>query len=154
MEPRDLVKVWDAPDHSKLVPKQISIRLPILAAAKLAALTDLYPSKRKSQMIADLIATAIDQVIEGLDSKKGPYLGTLDGDMMFDPEMEEHMDMSIESRGGPKETTTIGMYQDVGPKGHFYQMLKKHLRELENEANISEPINTPDSVIYEEQSGR
>lgn len=59
MDPKDLVKVWDAPDHSRLTPKQISIRLPILVAAKISALCDLYPRTTKSQMIGDLLAISV-----------------------------------------------------------------------------------------------
>ena len=70
MKPEDLVKVWDAPDHSKLTPKQISIRLPIVAAAKIEALCEIFPSKTKSQIIADLIVTALDQVVAALSNRK------------------------------------------------------------------------------------
>jgi len=66
MEPRDLVKVWDAPDHSKLTPKQWSIRLPIQVAARVNALCDLYPRKSKTEIIGDLLATALEQLAEAL----------------------------------------------------------------------------------------
>jgi hypothetical protein len=61
MKPQDLAKVWDAPDNSKLTPKQISIRLPIHVAAKISALCDMYPRKTKTEIIGDLLATALDQ---------------------------------------------------------------------------------------------
>jgi hypothetical protein len=66
MEPRDLLKVWAAPDNSKLTPKQWSIRLPIHVAAKICALCDLYPRKTKTEIIGDLLATALDQLAETL----------------------------------------------------------------------------------------
>ena len=66
MEPRDLVKVWDAPDHSKLTPKQWSIRLPIQVAARINALCDLYPRKTKTEIIGDLLATALEQLAAAL----------------------------------------------------------------------------------------
>jgi hypothetical protein len=66
MEPRDLVKVWDAPDNSKLNPKQWSIRLPIHVAAKINALCELYPRKTKTEIISDLLATALAQLVEAL----------------------------------------------------------------------------------------
>lgn len=72
MEPRDLLKVWDAPDNSKLTPKQWSVRLPIHVAAKICALCDLYPRKTKTEIIGDLLATALDQLTEALpDATRG-----------------------------------------------------------------------------------
>ncbi len=49
MDPKYLAKVWDAPDHSRLTPKQISIRLPILVAAKVSALCELYPGQARAK---------------------------------------------------------------------------------------------------------
>src|SRR5512139_554738 len=66
MGPRDLVKVWDAPDNSRLTPKQWSIRLPIQVAAQINALCTLYPRKTKTEIIGDLLATALAQLAEAL----------------------------------------------------------------------------------------
>jgi len=66
MDPRDLPTVWDAPDNSRLTPKQWSIRLPIHVAARICALCDLYPRKSKTEIIGDLLATALDQLAEAL----------------------------------------------------------------------------------------
>jgi hypothetical protein len=71
MEPRDLLKVWDAPDNSRLTPKQWSVRLPIHVAAKICALCDLYPRKTKTEIIGDLLATALDQLTEALPDEPG-----------------------------------------------------------------------------------
>jgi hypothetical protein len=81
MEPRDLLKVWDAPDNSKLTPKQWSVRLPIHVAAKICALCDLYPRKTKTEIIGDLLATALDQLTEALpDEPPGGASPGLQGD--------------------------------------------------------------------------
>ena len=71
MEPIDLVKVWEAPDNSQLTPKQISIRLPLHVAAKINALSDLYPRRTKTEIIGDLLAAALDQVQNGFS--EDPY---------------------------------------------------------------------------------
>lgn len=147
MEPKDLITVWDAPDHSKLTPKQISIRLPILAAARIAALCDMYPSKSKSQIISDLIATALDQVQEGLPSKKGKEL-PVDG--------SEYGDIPDDYNAiGPDGTVRIEIprvFEDVGPKGIFLSLTRKHLRKLEKAAGIKEPIAVPRAIIEEYES--
>jgi hypothetical protein len=114
MEPQDLIKVWDAPDNSKLTPKQLSIRLPILVAAKISALCDLYPRKTKTEIIGDLLSTALDQFGAALPSQKGEQLG-------YTPDNEPY-------------------YEDVGLSGQFHSLTGKYLRELEKEAGIKESL--------------
>lgn len=108
MEPKDLVKVWDAPDNSKLTPKQWSIRLPIQVAAKINALCDIYPRKTKTEIISDLLATALDQVAEALPCEDGRLLG-------------HHPDTKEEIR------EMIGIKQD------YYSLTQKYLKEFEAE---------------------
>ena len=142
MDPKDLVKVWDAPDHSQLTPKQISIRLPILAAAKISAFCEMYPSKSKSQIIADLIVTALDQVVDALQSKKGKCLGA-DLDFSYgDPELEPYIDRETYN------PTIEEIYEDIGPKGKFLRLYKKNLRELEKELKIKEPNPCPAPILF------
>jgi hypothetical protein len=108
MEPKDLIKVWEAPDHSKLTPKQTSLRLPIQVAAKISALCKMYPRKTKTEVIGDLLATALDQFADGLESVQGKYLFT-------NPDTDE------------KE------YEDIGPKARFSKLTNIYLKELEAE---------------------
>jgi len=139
MDPKDLVKVWDAPDHSKLTPKQISIRLPILVAAKISALCELYPRSSKSKVIGDLLATALDEVEQALSSKKGKLIGY---DEDFEPPPEDAFRNEIEQP--PAEP----IYEDVGLKGRFRKLTEKYLRDLEKEAGIKEPLAVQGAVIY------
>lgn len=139
MDPKDLVKVWDAPDHSRLTPRQISIRLPILVAAKISALCELYPRSSKSKMIGDLLATALDEVEQSLPSKKGRFLYDL-------PEPPAEDMMGEESR-----TVSEPVYEDVGLKGRFQTLTEKYLRELEKEAGIKEPLEIPKALIFGEE---
>ena len=143
MDPKDLVKVWDAPDHSQLTPKQISIRLPILAAAKIAALCEMYPSKSKSQIIGDLIATALDQVVDTLPSKKGKYLGPDFDDLYGDPDLEPYIHSEAQQQ------TVGGIYEDIGLKGKFLRLYKKHLRELEKDLKIKDPNQCPAPIVFD-----
>ena len=107
MEPRDLVKVWDAPDNSKLTAKQWSIRLPVHVAAKINALCELYPRKTKTEIIGDLLATAIAQVAEALPCHDGKFLG-------MSPENEE-------------------IFEPLGPYRDFHTLTEKYTKELEAE---------------------
>jgi hypothetical protein len=108
MKPKDLANVWDAPDHSKLTPKQFSLRLPIQVSAKISALCEMFPRKTKTEIIGDLLATALDQFAEGLEGFNEKYLGT-------------HPD------------TKEKHYEDSGQCAYFYQLTNKYLKELESE---------------------
>jgi len=142
MKPEDLTKVWDAPDHSKLSVKQFSIRLPVLTNAKISAFCEMYPGRSKTAIINDLIATALDQVIESLPSKKGRFLGPDIDDLNNDPDLQYYIDPQS------SDSTVGGIFEDIGPKGKFLRLTKKHLKQLEKEANIKEPIGCPAPVIY------
>jgi hypothetical protein len=137
MDPKDLVKVWDAPDHSRLTPKQISIRLPILVAAKISALCELYPRSSKSKVIGDLLATALDEVEGALESKKGKFLYDAPD---FPPEGINGVDESAFS--------SEPVYEDIGLRGRFRTLTEKYLRELEKEAGIKEPLDIPQALIF------
>lgn len=107
MEPRDLVKVWDAPDNSKLTAKQWSIRLPVHVAAKINALCDLYPRKTKTEIIGDLLATALSQLADALPYSDGELLG-------MGPDGPEH--------------------EMIGPRADFWTLTEKYIKELEQES--------------------
>ena len=117
LKPADLVKVWDAPDNTRLTLKQVSIRLPIMVAAKISALGEMYPRKTKTELIGDLLATALDQFEEGLPGVDGKLLG-------------------INQEEEP-------VYEDSGLCAHFQNLTQKYLRELELEAGITEPVQAP-----------
>lgn len=111
MEPIDLPKVWDAPDYSKLTPKQISIRLSIKVAAKIAALNDLYPQKTKTEIINDLLGSALDKLAEGLPGAGGGRVHgtTPDGEVIA---------------------------EDIGISARFYELTNKYLKEIEKESGM------------------
>ena len=69
MEPKDLSRLWSAPDNTRLTPKQLSIRLPLHVAAKISAICEMYPKKTKTEIIGDLLASALEQFAEGLSNE-------------------------------------------------------------------------------------
>lgn len=117
MKPSELHSVWSAPDNSRLTAKQQSFRLPVHVAAKLSALCDLYPNKTKTQIVGDLLASAIDQSIEGLRSVKGPHLDTMTTD----------------------DGDELQLYRDVGPLARFKSRANEHFADLERELGNAEP---------------
>jgi hypothetical protein len=87
-----------------LTPKQISIRLPLHVAAKINAINEMFPMKTKTQIIGDLLASALSQFTEGLSNEP--------------TEDEVGKDSRIDY---------------CGQRGWYEQLLQKHLAELEQE---------------------
>lgn len=106
MDPKDLVKIWGAPDNTRLTSKQISIRLPVHVAAKISAISDMFPKKTKTEIIGDLLAAALAQFAEGLSSE---------------PDEEDL------ARGLDPTTDWCGQ------RGSYEHFVKKHLVEFDKE---------------------
>jgi hypothetical protein len=80
MKARELGTIWSRPDNSRLVPKQVSIRLPVHVMARLRALEEIFPTRTRSELIGDLLSSALDEVVWGLPKVKGRPLGPEPGE--------------------------------------------------------------------------
>ena len=105
METKHLLKTWTGPDNSRLMRNQTSMRLSIHVAAKISALCDMFPQRTKTQIINDLLSTALDELGSGLvdnhpweDSEEG--LGNLPTQKTnYDKLVEKHL-RDIEASDG------------------------------------------------------
>lgn len=99
MEPKDLVKVWGAPDNSRLTKKQYAMRFPVHVMAKVNAINEMYPAKTRMEIMGDLLAAALDQFRDGLSSEPdeediamGYHPGDLGGQRLwFENLVAKHM---------------------------------------------------------------
>ena len=108
MEGSYLHEAWRAPDNTRLVSKQFSFRLPVHVAAKLSAIGDIYPTKNRTQIVADLLTLALENFENGLPQYKGaPFEGNFELD-------EQH-------------------YYVEGLKRRFWELSNKYFQELEAE---------------------
>jgi hypothetical protein len=114
MKTNDLLKVWGAFDNKRLCAKQFSIRLPVHVAARISALCDMFPSKTKTDIISDLLASALDHIEESLPIYKSEFPDEIDG----------------------KE-----VYGNTGPKVTFHNSSNNYYRELEKELGNPNPRN-------------
>ena len=69
MRTSHLHDIWASPDNTRLVSKQFSFRFPVHIAAKIAALAEIYPQKNRTQIVADLLTAALDDLEKSLPSK-------------------------------------------------------------------------------------
>jgi hypothetical protein len=75
MKSGDLHKLWEAPDNSRLTPKQLSVRLPVHVAAQINALCDIYPHRTKTEIVGDLLAAALAELVPNLPAHRGAVVG-------------------------------------------------------------------------------
>lgn len=114
MKSSTLHNVWSAPDNTRLTSKQYSFRLPVHVAAKISALCEMYPSRTKTEIVGDLLSSAIDEFLAGLPYVQGKYVGT-------NPETGEEIHL------------------DAGPEDMFWKLADKHYREIEREMGNENP---------------
>ncbi|MES2491111.1 MAG: hypothetical protein V4607_15095 [Pseudomonadota bacterium] len=108
-----LSSVWARPDNTVLMPKQLSVRLPALVAAKIAAICEMYPSVKRHEVINDLLATALEDFELGLDWEGVPGTEIRTQDGVFDYEQME------------------------GPREDFRWLVVKHTKLIEKELGVT-----------------
>lgn len=115
----ELHSFWSSPDNSRLTSKQYSFRLPVHVAAKIAALCDMYPQKSRTEIVGDLLSTAIEDLVKGMPSVDGKALGA-------DPDTGEEI------------------FEEIGPRSQFWEFADKHYKALEREMGNKNPLSLLD----------
>lgn len=113
MKLETLVDLWSAPDNTRLTSKQYTFRLPTHVAAKIHALCDLYPAKTRTQIVGDLLSSALVDIDKAMPVHQGELIGR-------DP----HDDEDIFELSGPR----------IEFRGLANQYFSEIERELGNEA--------------------
>jgi hypothetical protein len=114
MKAKDLAVVWSRPDSSRLAPKQVSVRLPVHVLARIRALEDLYPTRTRTEIIGDLLSSALDEVAKGLPKYKGKCLG-------------------------PEADSDELLYEVEGPAERFRVLSNEHYQAIEKEMGNKQP---------------
>jgi hypothetical protein len=105
MKVRGLLELWEQSASGELTPNHYQVRLPIEDAARLAALSEMFPRRTIEQLITDLLTAA---------------LGDLESTM---PYIEGNRVISEDEHGNP-------IYGDLGPTPRFLALKQKHLMTL------------------------
>ncbi len=99
--------------------KRYSLRLPVGVAAPLEALCELHPAKKRSQIIADLLALALERIEHPVHGTTGPESG-------FQADVRQHV------------------YLLSGPFAEFRGLVQKHHRSIERQlGNVREEDEMP-----------
>lgn len=107
MKIRALAEYWEKQAKMPLTTEEYSFRLSIEDAAKIAALAEMYPKRSKSDILSELISSALDELETGL-----PYIA---GSKVI----------STDELGDP-------VYEDIGPTPRFLDLSKKYRELLKN----------------------
>lgn len=126
MKASSLHDVWASPDNTRLTPKQYSFRLPIHVAAKIAALCEMYPQKSRTQIIADLLTSALEELELNMPMAAGYPIS---------PE-EEHNERWLSNQIGEDY---VPLFHMGGARGQFRQLANKHFEALEQELGNEKP---------------
>ena len=122
MKASDLIGIWAAPDNTRLTAKQLSFRLPVHVAAKISALCELYPNKTRTEIVGDLLTTALLELEHGLPSFEGR-------EIYKDPDTGE------------------AIFEGMGPLYAFKNSANKYYQELERELGNESPRSLWDNRI-------
>ena len=127
MKTNDLLTIWGAPEPPRLTPKQVSIRLPILVSAKISALLELYPKRTKTDIIGDLLISALEM-------------------------LENELPMNVVITGYDHGTNELGepQHEYFGTRKEYFNLTEKYLREMEKEADVKEPMKYSYPDFYAE----
>lgn len=117
MKASNLHDLWASPDNTRLTSKQFSFRLPTHVAAKIEALCEMFPNKNRTQLVGDLLTSALDELEQNLPESVGERLR---------PDLEQFLDEQEGERSGP-------YYYVGGLRGRFRELANRYYKEIEKD---------------------
>ena len=103
-----LMRHWESNSTGRHAHRSYPINLSVEAAAKIEALTELFPGNSTERIIADLLTAALDEFETNLPYVRGRKIVRLDE--MGDP-----------------------IYEDAGPTPRFLSLSKTHLQRFKQQ---------------------
>ena len=124
--------LWSSPDNSRLVSKQFSFRLPVHIAANINALGEMYPQKNRTQIVADLLASALDALEKNL-----PHAFYEAPDYIQEEQAEgaRHLGFEVQT-----------VYELAGSRGKFRALSNRYYAEYEKELGNDSPIKLYENI--------
>ena len=101
-----LLDRWKKLPSPELTAQQYAVRLPLEDAARLRALSELFPGQGVEEIITDLLHAGLDEIAAALPYERGPKV------------------ISRDDHGDP-------VYEDVGLTPRFIELSRKFKKELQ-----------------------
>jgi hypothetical protein len=102
---KELLEHWRQTAPPALTATEYAIRLPLDDAARLQALSEMYPGTSREQIITDLLGAALKELAASMPYVKGRKV------------------ISTDEHGDP-------VYEDAGPTSKFVELTRKHRKKL------------------------
>jgi len=105
MKIRELAQHWEENAKGRLTKTGYSIHLDVEAAARLAAISEMYPKRQTEELLGELIGAALEELETSFPYVQGPHV------------------VSIDEEGDP-------LYEDIGPTPRFLALSRRYLHDL------------------------
>ncbi|WP_460080056.1 pilin assembly protein [Pseudomonas sp. H3_H05] len=108
MKIRELAQHWEENAKGRLTQTGYTVHLDVEAAARLAAICDMYPKRQPEELLGELIGAALEELEASFPYIKGSQV------------------VATDEEGDP-------LYEDVGPTPRFLALSRRHLHELSSQ---------------------
>ncbi|MFC2970834.1 pilin assembly protein [Azotobacter bryophylli] len=105
MKIRELIHHWERNARGRLTSNRYQIHLDVEAAARLAALTEMYPKRNTEELLGELISAALEEVEASMPYVPGSQI------------------VATDEQGDP-------LYEDIGPTPRFLALSRRYLQKL------------------------
>ncbi len=105
MKIRDLPQHWEETAKGQLTKTEYAIHLDVEAAARLAALAEMYPKRHAEELLGELIGAALEELEASFPYVQGQQV------------------IATDEEGDP-------LYEDVGPTPRFLTLSRRYLHDL------------------------
>ncbi|KMM85988.1 hypothetical protein SAMN04490203_3649 [Pseudomonas taetrolens] len=105
MKIRELAQHWEQTAKGRLLDTGYVVRLDVETAARLAALSEMYPKRHPEELLGELIGSALEELEASFPYIKGTQVVTTD------------------EEGNP-------LYEDVGQTPRFLALSRQYLHDL------------------------
>ncbi len=107
MKISELMQTWEKNSSGQLTATTYTVRLPAEDAAKIEALSEMYPRRSREDIITDLLTAALSEF-----ESKLPYIC---GTKVVERDEDDNP-----------------LYEDIGPTPRYLQLTKKYLRKYKH----------------------
>ncbi|MBD7976488.1 MULTISPECIES: pilin assembly protein [Pseudomonas] len=108
MKIRELVQHWEQNAKGRMTAQSYQLHLDLESAARLTALSEMYPKRSVEELLGELIAAALEELEASLPYVKGSQV------------------VATDEQGDP-------LYEDIGPTPRFLALSRQYLRRLSSE---------------------
>lgn len=108
MKIRELAKHWEDSAKGRLTKTGYAVHLDVEAAARLAAIGEMYPKRSTEELLGELIGAALEELEASFPYVKGQHV------------------VATDEEGDP-------LYEDVGPTPRFLALSRRHLEDLSDQ---------------------